>query len=234
MILQRSHTIAYALLLCLVRTRAESASVVDGPFGAGCLLLGQLGSGFPSNTALGAGYGTVGGYGASPYGYGVRTGQVGSGYQSAARLYNYSYQAARPQTVTSYQPLINAITLLPGWNGPSPSYRVHRRRRTQSDAPHPPPFDDTGKIIWPSTIPNDPSSVSLRKAADDAVKSVVLEWKATGHGSVRPVIDAKKKLSAYEHAALPAVKSKNATDGTALESFFVDLDRVLDVLTLTY
>ena len=31
-----------------------------------------------------------------------------------------------------------------------------------------------------------------------------------------------------------AVSSKNATDGTALESFFADLDRALDGLTLTY
>lgn len=52
--------------------------------------------------------------------------------------------------------------------------------------------------------------------------------------SVRPVIGAKNKLTAFERKVLPAVKSRNATDGAAVELFFLDLDKVLDALTYTY
>jgi hypothetical protein len=179
-----------------------------------------------------AGYGTVGGYGGSPYGYGIRNGQLGSGYRGAGQLYNQAYQAARPQTVTNFQPLYDAITLLPGWNAP-----VHRSRRRithQATAPRTPPYDDNGKIAWPSTILDDPATAPLRRSAEAAVTKAVQESKSTGHGSVRLVVDAKNKLSAFEKYALPAVKSKNSTDGAALEAFFSDLDRSLDALTYTF
>jgi hypothetical protein len=48
------------------------------------------------------------------------------------------------------------------------------------------------------------------------------------------VIDAKKKLSEFEHKVLPAVRTKNSTDGAALDTFFRDMDRALDALTYTY
>jgi hypothetical protein len=45
------------------------------------------------------------------------------------------------------------------------------------------------------------------------------------------VIDAKNKLTALEHKVLPDVKHKNATEGAAIETFFLHLDKALDVLT---
>src|SRR5271168_354047 len=84
-------------------------------------------AGYPTIGLYGRGYGStaVGGYGAFPYGYGTGNGQVGRGYQAAGRIYNQAYQAARPQTVTNFQPLYNMITALPGWYGPT--HRTHRR-----------------------------------------------------------------------------------------------------------
>ena len=75
-------------------------------------------SGYGFNPFSVAGYESVGGYGSSPYGYGVSTGRMGMGYQSAGRLYNRAYQSARPGTTTDFQPLYNMITALPGWTAP--------------------------------------------------------------------------------------------------------------------
>ena len=57
------------------------------------------------------------------------------------------------------------------------------------------------------------------------------ESKAAGHASVRAVIDAMHKLSAFEHRVLPVVKAKNITNGGDLEEFFHELDTALDALT---
>ena len=111
----------------------------------------------------------------------------------------------------------------------SPSH-IPRRPST----PLTPPFDDNGKILWPSTIPNDPAAADSRQTAEAAVRAVVHESKSTGHASVKPVIEAKNKLSAFERKVLPEVKSKNATDGTALETFFLELDKALDAMTYVY
>jgi hypothetical protein len=189
-------------------------------------------SGYGSNPFSVSGYGSVGGYGSSPYGYGIGNGNVGSAYQSAGRLYNHAYQAARPQTTIALQPLYNIITSVPGWNGPA--HRARRRYHSRPIAHRSPPFDDSGKIVWPSVVPDDPTAAGLRRTAEEAVRNVVHESKSTGHASVRPVIDAKNRLSAFEHKVLPAVKTKNDTDGTALETFFLDLDRALDALTFRY
>jgi hypothetical protein len=48
------------------------------------------------------------------------------------------------------------------------------------------------------------------------------------------VIEAKNKLSEFERRVLPEVKSKNATDGAALETFFLNLDKALDTMTYSY
>jgi hypothetical protein len=233
------------LFFCVALAAAHSARAQYGFAIAGNPSVSQLGlgygftpfggydaSGFGSNPFGVAGYGSVGGYGSSPYGYGLGTGQIGSGYQSAGRLYNRAYQAARPQTTTDFQPLYNVITALPGWN--APAHRARRRLHVRPSASSTPPFDNDGKIVWPSTIPDDPAAAGLRRVAEEAVRTVVHESKSTGHASVRPVIDAKNKLSAFEHKVLPTVKSRNATDGAALETFFLDLDKALDVLTYTY
>ena len=246
MIPQRRSTMLFALFFGLILASASSAGARFGISGARYSLLSQLGrgyasmpyggyrnaSGFGSNMFSVAGYAAVGGYGYSPYGYGVGNGQVGSGYQSAAVLYNNAYRAGRPQTTTDFQPLMSAITSLPGWN--APVHRVRHRLDSQTSASRPSPFDETGKIVWPSSIPEDSPTDSLRREADDAVKSVFLEWKSNGHASIRPVIDTKKKILAFKHKVLPAVWKKNATDGFALETFFGDLDKALDVLTFRY
>ena len=199
-------------------------------------------SGFVGNPFSTAGYGSVGGYGispydygVSPYGYGVQTGQVASGYRPAGSLYSNVYQGARPQTTVNYQPLFNAITALPGWN--RSVHRTRRRLHSVSNAPRPSniiPFDDAGKIMWPSAISNDSATAKLRQGAEDAVRTVVRESKSTGHGSVRLVVDAKNKLSAFERQVLPGVRNKNRTDGAAVEAFFYDLDHALDALTFRY
>jgi hypothetical protein len=249
MISQRWNKPISALSFCVVLAGADSARAQIGFATAGYPTVSQFGlgygfspfggyddsgyaSGFGSNPFGVAGYGSVGGYGASPYGYGVGTGQIGSGYQSANGLYNRAYQAARAQTTTDFQPLYNVITALPGWN--APAHRARRRLHARASVSSTPPFDNNGKIVWPSTIPDDPAAASLRRVAEEAVRTVVHESKSTGHASVRPVIDAKKKLSAFEHKVLPVVKTRNATDGASLETFFLDLDRALDTLTYTY
>ncbi|HZW34192.1 MAG TPA: hypothetical protein VFF52_25945 [Isosphaeraceae bacterium] len=188
-------------------------------------------AGYTGTSALG--YNPLGGTG---YGYGISNGRIGAGYQAASRFYQPYYPAARPGTTLALQPLYNAITSVPGWYG-----RTHRARHRLQTRPSVGPiiprtsfFDDQGKVIWPSTIPSDPTTAELRQAADAAVQAVVREWKSTGHGSVRPVIHAKDQLSAFERKVLPEVRAKNTTDGAALETFFSDLDKSLDAMTYTY
>jgi hypothetical protein len=191
--------------------------------------------GFAGNPFSTAGYGSIGGYGVSPYGYGVQTGQVASGYWPAGFLYSNVYQGARPRTTVAFQPLYDAITAVPGWN--RSTHRTRHGLRSVSHASRPSnviPFDDTGKIAWPSTIPSDSATAKLRQTAEDAVQMVVRESKSTGHASVRPVVEAKNKLSAFEHQVLPAVKNRNRTDGATVEAFFFDLDKALDALTYNY
>jgi hypothetical protein len=196
--------------------------------------------GYPSVSQFGSGYGAnpfsgYGSFGGEPStGYGVSNGQLGAGYQSAGRLYQQGFQATRPQTTVALQPLYDVITSLPGWSG-----RAHRARRrsfaqSQPSAPHTALFGADGQILWPSTIPGDPAAAELRRAAEAAVRAVVRESKSTGHASIRPVIDAKNKLTAFERKALPEVKAKNVTDAAALETFFHDLDKALDAMTYTY
>ena len=174
----------------------------------------------------------------------------GPGYQSAGRLYNPGY--SRPQTTTNYQPLINAITLLPGWYGQGPitrttgfiltragRMRVRRRqaRRTRVPCTRAARTLRRSTTTARSSAQHDPgrsATAGLRHAAEAAVKDAVHESKTTGHGSVKLVVDAKNKLSAYEDKVLPAVRAKNSTDGAALENFFVDLDSALDAMTYVF
>jgi hypothetical protein len=95
-------------------------------------------------------------------------------------------------------------------------------------------YDDNGKILWPSTIPEDPSDAALKRTVEEAVRAVVGESKSTGHASVRPVIEAKKKVEAFERKVLPIVRRKNATDAAAVDAFFYHLKQALDNLTSTF
>ncbi len=248
--LHRWNSLVTALALCLALAIAGSARAQSGlhgipgypsasQFGLGnsTVPLGGPGgavgsSGFGSNPLSTAGFGSPGGIGSAPYGYGLANGQITSGYRAAGRLYSQAYQAARPQTTIALQPLYDIITSVPGWNRP-----VHRARRqihSRPSASRAPSFDDNGKIVWPSTVPSDAEAATLRQTAETAVRKVVQESRSTGHGSVRLVVDAKNKLSAFERKVLPEVKTKNSTDGAALENFFLELDKDLDALTYTY
>jgi hypothetical protein len=55
-----------------------------------------------------------------------------------------------------------------------------------------------------------------------------------GATSIRPVIAAMEKLSAYERKILPGIKGRSVADGDALERFFVDLDRSLDEMNAAF
>ena len=202
------------------------------PTGAG----GQFAARYPSFSQLGTGtgYGAGVGSGAVAYpslGYGIRTGQVGAGYGSAYGIYRPSYAVPRAQTTIALQPLYSAITSLPGWNGTTGRVprRIHHVRRRSLDPPYP-RYDRNGNILWPRTIHDDATSTPLRREAEDAFLAAFRESKSTGHASIRPVIAAKDKLSAYERKVLPAVKGQSVSDGDALEAFFVDLNRSLDLM----
>ena len=201
---------------------------IAAPIGA----RGQLfGVGFPSpgyGSGYNSGYGYRGGYGYPSYGYGVRTGLPGQGYGAAFGINQNRYiQPAR--TTVVLQPLYSAITSLPGWDGPTgggvPRRVRHYRRPVDPPIPH---FDRNGNILWPGMIVDDPGSTALRRSADDAFRAVYHESQTTGHASIRPVIAAKRKLSAYERAILPAINGRSVADGDNLERFFVDLNRSID------
>jgi hypothetical protein len=188
-------------------------------------------AGYPTTDLYGRGYGSTptGGYGAFPFGYAPYNGAMGSGYQGAGALINHAALMANPPANVAARPVFDVATAAPGWY--SPARRARRRPQAQPDAAVAPPFDDTGKVVWPHTIPDDPAIAGLRKSAEEAVRTVYRDWKANGHASVRPVIDAKNKLTAYERKVLPEVKRQNATEAAALENYFVHLDKALDVLT---
>jgi hypothetical protein len=231
-----SHRIRMPLLalFVFVLLTAGSQARAQVAFGGtpGYPTIGEFGLG--SNPFSTAGYGTVGGYGISPYGYGygVNNGQVTRGYEPSITLNYQGFNPTRPQTTQAWSPLIDAITSVPGWS--APAHRTRRRLHSQSSATPIRAFDNSGKILWPSTIPNDSSVATLRHSAEEAVRTVVRESKSTGHASVRPVIDAKNKLEAFERKALPIVRTRNATDGASLEAFFFNLDKALDALTYTF
>jgi hypothetical protein len=208
-----------------------------GQFGSGFPVAGQFNAGFPSAGQFGIspGYGpnALGGIGAGPtLGYGIRTGQIGGGYGLAGGLYGQAYAVPRAQTTVALQPLYSAITSLPGWDGPTRRY--HRRARHARYDPPIPHYDRDGKILWPGMIHDDLSSGVLRREAEIAFEAVFRESKSTGHASIRPVIHAKEKLSAYERQILPGIKGRSVPDGDYLERFFVDLDRSLDAMNSVF
>lgn len=199
----------------------------------------QLGPGSQYGQGSILGYGSVGGRGFSPYSYGYNmgNGQLGAGYQSAARFQYQTLPSMRPQTTIAIQPLYSAITALPGWSGGGSSYRVRRRLPRSTSQPSVPLahlMDEKGTIRWPSTLPNDPSLARAREAAEAAVHTVVHESKSTGHASIGPVVDAKKKLTAFADEALPLVRVKNVADADALEAFFSQVGKALDTMALYY
>ncbi len=166
----------------------------------------------------------------APYGYQINNGRVGSGYQAAYGLSQRAYMRAAPLTVTNYQPLINAITSLPGWNEPAGHGRVTHVERPKPTVPYDDLLGPEGKVRWPSAAPEGPA----RKAAEDAVKSAVAEHDKYGQATIRRVVDARNKLTEYLRESLLTVKAHNRADGDGLERFVVELQKTLATLAVNY
>ncbi len=235
---QSFHLIAAAALVLAAAGPREARAQFGG---IRAPTVSQLGGGFPSagvgQYGSGVSYGGLGNLGAGPsYGYGINNGQVGAGYQSAYGLNRGIYRGySRPQTTVALQPLYSAITSLPGWNGPT--RHVHHRARYYSSRSNEPPYphyDHNGKILWPGMIHDDSATATLRRQADAAFEACFRESRTTGHASIRPVIAAKEKLSAYERSILPGIKANSTPDGDSLERFFVDLARSLDRMNAAF
>lgn len=180
-------------------------------------------------------YGAVPGAYPAPYGYGINNGVPGPGYQAAYRLNQQAYAGAYgAQTVTDYGSLINAITSLPGWNGtPSPA-RPHRPVHPRPTVARDELLRDDGTILWPSATPDDAAVAPARHDAEEAVRVVVQESRKYGHATIRHVVDARNKLTAFAGKALPALKARNPADANALERFIVELEKTLATLALNY
>src|SRR5262245_39054054 len=80
------------------------------------------------------------GYGAYSPRYNVYTGQPGAGYLGAYGLQRPAF--APGGTTIAFQPLINAITSIPGWYGPAAS--SHPRRPAHSKVPRDQLLGDDG------------------------------------------------------------------------------------------
>ena len=70
--------------------------------------------------------------------------------------------------------------------------------------------------------------------AEAAVRSVVAEGKRDGHASIRHVIDAKAKLTAFSRTALPDLKARDAAGADRLEAFVVELGKALESMAARY
>ena len=95
-------------------------------------------------------------------------------------------------------------------------------------------LDKNGKILWPSSAPGDSLTAGTRRAAEDAVRGVVLAEKTHGNAPVRDVVDAKKKLAAFARQALPIVSARARADSDGLERFIVELEKTLQTMALSY
>jgi hypothetical protein len=245
--MSKSLLVFLLLLVALVAATSAPAQLAGG-FGSGYPTTGLYGPGygFGSGFGLGAGYGSYGGFGnvgtglggGSGYGgfgrtglgtgYGIGNGVPGLGYQATGRLFSPSFTAPPAQTRTDLQSVANIVTLVPGWNAstgqarprPQPAPRMSRTELLSAD----------GAILWPSAAPED----SARRAVEAAVQRAVHTETQSGHATVREVIDARNKLSAYAHVALPEVRARNAADANGLETFMVELGKTLRTMAVNY
>ena len=193
---------------------------------------GNLGYGGFGTTPYNYDYGS---YGVSPfsvYGYGVTNG-VGTGFQSStSSLRGSTPISPAPQTTVALQPVFDVISRAPGWYRSSRTRRVSAR--TQPRMPREQLLADDGTIRWPGATSDDPVVAAARRAAEGAVKDVVHQGKSSGHASVRQVVDAKAKLTAFAREALPKVKARSAADARGLESFVVELEKTLQTMADRY
>ncbi len=194
---------------------------------------GNLGYGGFGTTPYSYEYGS---YGASPfsvYGYGVTNGAVSTGYQAAStNPLSSTLESPSPQTTVALQPVFDVV------NGAPRSYRSPHARsvsaRTRPRVPREQLLGDDGTIRWPGAAPDDPAVAEARRAAEGAVKDVVRESKSSGHASVRQVVEAKAKLTAFAREALPKLKTKSAEGASELESFVVELEKTLQTMADRY
>ena len=216
------------LAILLVAGWAISAGSTEAQF------VRATGPGYPNVSQFGSyglGGGLYGGLGTSSFygsGYGIGNGQVGAGYRAANQLLRPASLNSAPLTTTNYGPLFNAITSLPSWNATSRGPRP--RSHSKATEPRDQLLSDDGKILWPSAAPDTPA----RHAAEEAVRAVVREAKDVNHASIRQVIDARNKLTAYARESLSSVKARNAADAGGLETFIVELEKTLQTLALNY
>lgn len=139
----------------------------------------------------------------------------------------------RAQTVTDYQSLINAITMIPGWYGP-PAHAHTPAVRPRPAVPRESLLTADGTILWPPATPNDPGAAPYRRAAEATVRAVVREHAAYGHADNRRVADARNQLTAFAGHALPALKARDPAAADGLERFIVELQKTLATLALNY
>ena len=166
----------------------------------------------------------------APYGYQIHNGRNGPSHQAAYGLNQQAYRTAAPLTVTNYQPLINAITSIPGWYRPvghGPVSPVERPKPLMARAEL---LGADGTIRWPSAAPAGTS----RKAAEDAVKSVVEEHDKYGQAIIRKVVEARNKLTEYARESLTGLRARNPADAAGLERFIVELQKTLATLAVNY
>lgn len=88
----------------------------------------------------------------APYGYQIRNGQIGPGYQAAYGLHQRAYMTAAPMTVTNYQPMINAITSIPGWYGPPAAGPMSHQERPKPLVAREELIGADGTVRWPSAL----------------------------------------------------------------------------------
>ena len=203
----------------------------------------QVHRGYPTvyhyGNSLGIGaYGTFSPYGASysslgyGYGYGIANGVQAPGYVAANRLYGRTIHTGGPLTYNNLQGLANLVTQVPGWNQTTGRPRSHPR--PAPTVPREQLLAGDGQILWPTATPDDSVTFGTRRAADEAVRTVVVASQSAGHAPIRQVIDAKNKLTTFARRALPIVKAKNVADADSLERFIVELGKTLQTMAVNY
>jgi hypothetical protein len=169
-------------------------------------------------------------YGYGPYAgrYNIYNGQFGGGYQGAYRL------QPRAQTVTNFQPLINAITSIPGWYGPA-APPAHPRAPAHPKVPRNQLLGDDGKVLWPVGTPDDPAVAPARRAAEEEVQTTVQDERKYGHASVRHVVESKNKLAAFERVATKELWARHANaEADRLQTFIHELGKTLETMAVNY
>jgi hypothetical protein len=168
-------------------------------------------------------------YRSAPYG------RAWSGYPPPGyfnRMGRYPFPPRGAQTVVDYRPLIRAITSLPGWN--APPARSQRQPRSLPAMPRAELLTADGKIQWPAETPGDSRLVPARHAAEEAVELVAREYATYGQSTIRHVMDARNRLTAFARQSLPTLKARDKAVADQLERFIVELQKDLATMTKQY